>query len=151
MTCCFTGHRSIPACSIEQLQNSLDKTLCDLINQGTTKFICGGALGFDTLAAQAVIRQKQKNKVVFLTLALPCRDQSKRWSEMQKMVYNDILAWADEVIYLFDHYVTGCMHARDKFMVDSADTVIAYYRGKSGGTQYTFKYAEEQKKKIILL
>ena len=151
MTCCFTGHRSIAPYSLDQLQKSLDKTLDDLICSGATKFICGGALGFDTLAAQAVIRQKQKNKDVFLTLALPCRDQAKRWSEMQKMVYADILSSADEVIYLFNHYVTGCMHARDKFMVDSSDIIISYYRGKSGGTQYTFKYAEEQKKKIILL
>ena len=125
MTCCFTGHRSIPPCSIAQLQKSLDKTLCNLIAQGATKFICGGALGFDTLAAQAVIRQKQDNDNIILTLTLPCRDQAKRWSEMQKMVYNDILTSADEVIYLFDHYVTGCMHARDKFMVDSSDIIIA--------------------------
>ena len=151
MICCLTGHRSISHYTLEQLQKSLDKTLCNLIAQGATKFICGGALGFDTLAAQAVIRQKQSNPDVLLTLALPCRDQSKRWSNLQKLVYEDILSSADEVIYLFDHYVTGCMHARDKFMVDSSDIVIAYYRGKSGGTQYTFKYAEEQKKKIILL
>ena len=151
MTCCFTGHRNIPHYTIAKLQKNLDKTLEDLISKGTTKFICGGALGFDTLAAQAVIKQKQDNPNIFLTLALPCRDQSKRWSNLQKLVYEDILSSADEVIYLFDHYVTGCMHARDKFMVDSSDIVIAYYRGKNGGTQYTFKYAEEQKKKIILL
>jgi uncharacterized phage-like protein YoqJ len=151
MTCCFTGHRSIPACSVDKLQKSLDKALDNLVCEGVTNFICGGALGFDTLAAQAVLRLKQKNKDVFLTLALPCRDQAKRWNSMQRLVYEDILASADEVIYLFDHYVTGCMHARDKFMVDSSDIIIAYYRGKSGGTQYTFKYAEEQKKKIILL
>lgn len=151
MTCCFTGHRTISPQIQKSLHTALDNTLDNLINAGVTKFICGGALGFDTLAAQAVLRQKQKNKSITLTLALPCRDQAKRWNSMQRLVYEDILASADEVVCLFDHYVTGCMHARDKFMVDSSDMVIAYYRGKNGGTQYTFKYAEEQKKKIILL
>jgi hypothetical protein len=54
-TCCFTGHRKIPPLAALGLKRKLEKTLKEKIEQGYLYFGAGGALGFDTLAAQTVI------------------------------------------------------------------------------------------------
>ena len=148
LTCCFTGHRIIPMSDVEKLTDSLKKARDEAIKGGVRHFICGGALGFDTLAALEVIKRKADNDI-FLEIAVPCADQSKRWNQGQKKTYDEILSKADKVTVLFEKYVSGCMHFRNAFMVDNSDLIIAYYRGHSGGTQYTYMYAESRGLKII--
>lgn len=58
--CSFSGHRSIPSDQLPQLEKRLEAELCNLIHCGFTKFRAGGALGFDTLAAQAVLRLREQ-------------------------------------------------------------------------------------------
>lgn len=150
LTCAFTGHRLIAEKDREMLTEKLDLTIASLAEKGVEHFICGGALGFDTLAAQAVLRLKER-KNVFFELALPCGDQAARWSQKQRAEYERIQASADRVNILFDKYVTGCMQFRDAFMIDNSDILVSYYRGKPGGTQYTYMYAENRGLKIIQL
>ncbi len=133
---------------MQKIKKELSEAIDHVISCGITRFICGGALGFDTLAAQAVI-EKKKEKNVFLEIAVPCKDQDAKWNAAQKEEYCKILESADKVTVLFEKYVTGCMHFRDAFMVDNSDVLIAYYRGTPGGTQYTFMYAESRGLKII--
>lgn len=47
-TCCFTGHRKLPRGKIESIIKNLDREVENLINQGVTDFIFGGALRFTT-------------------------------------------------------------------------------------------------------
>ena len=54
-TCCFTGHRKIPEEEREQLARRLEATVEELIRAGVRYFVAGGALGFDTLAAQTIL------------------------------------------------------------------------------------------------
>ncbi len=150
LSCCFTGHRKISAEQKRLLIKKLDGLLNELYKRGITHYICGGALGFDTIAAQVVLQKKRLHNLT-LTLVLPCRDQCAAWTPRQKREYRTILNAADEVIYLYEHYLPGCMHARDTFMVDHADLLISYYRGLPGGTQYTYLYAEKKGKEIINL
>lgn len=42
-------------------------------NMGITTFYAGGALGFDSLAAEAVIEQKKTNPWLQLVIVVPCR------------------------------------------------------------------------------
>ena len=57
-TACFTGHRKIPPEDFEEISRRLEKTLIPLIEKGYMYFGAGGALGFDTLAAQTVLKLK---------------------------------------------------------------------------------------------
>lgn len=148
LTCCFTGHRNIHYSEAEKIKKDLSDTIEQVISRGITRFICGGALGFDTLAAQAVIEKKKKYSLS-LEIAVPCKNQDQRWNLKQKAEYKKILESADKVTVLFDKYVTGCMHFRDAYMVDNSDVLISYYRGRPGGTQYTFMYAEARGLTII--
>lgn len=54
-TCCFTGHRRIPAGQIPDIQKRLEKTILRLLSQGVSYFGCDGALGFDTLYALTLL------------------------------------------------------------------------------------------------
>ncbi len=48
LTCCFTGHRSIPQEQIPILEEKLETLIRSLVKQGVIYYGAGGALGFDT-------------------------------------------------------------------------------------------------------
>ena len=150
-SCCFTGHRIIPAHERKPLLEALRSTLRIFAAGGITEYICGGALGFDTLAAEEVLRLKTDFPHIRLTLVLPCRDQAARWTVKQKETYAAILDSADKIECLFESYVEGCMHMRNRFMVDHADVCVAYFSGKPGGTAYTVQYAREKGVKVVFV
>ncbi len=149
LSCCFTGHRRIPYEDLPKIKKDLSETVRVLADGGMTDFLCGGALGFDTLAAEEVLRQKETFPHIRLTLCLPCRNQAERWSAENQAVYKRILDAADNVVCLFDRYVPGCMQMRNRYMVDHARVCIAYYTGGGGGTAYTVRYAKEKNVRIL--
>jgi len=141
---CFTGHRHIPAADIPRLTAQLASVIDTQASQGTTHFICGGALGFDTLAAQCVLAARKVNPLVRLVLALPCHNQQARWNAAERAVYADILSQADEVVYTADSYSPDCMNRRNRFMVDNASAVVTYCIHAYGGTANTIAYAARE-------
>ncbi len=147
--CMFTGHRIIPTDAREGLWEGLKKAISDLYIKGVRDFITGGAIGFDTLAALTVLALKEIRPEVRLHLYLPCRDQDKRWSVKDREIFRHILERADSVLYICDEYAPGCMHARNRKMVDESDVCIAYLMRHSGGTAYTVNYAISQGKEVI--
>lgn len=140
-TCCFTGHRIIKTEHKEIICQNLLKLITALAETGVCNFIAGGALGFDTLAANAVIEAREHNSDINLTLALPCKEQAKNWNLKNIKEYNNILSLADKVIYVSDDYYNGCMQKRNRYMIDNSDHCIFYMTSPRGGTAYTIKYA----------
>ena len=57
-TCCFTGHRKLPKYKIEDIIKHLDKEVDNLINQGVTDFVLGGAIGFDLIGASLIVTKR---------------------------------------------------------------------------------------------
>jgi len=150
-TCCFTGHRDLETGALKPLQKSLKKTLQQLIQEGFSHFISGGALGFDLLAAETVLNLKKKHPHIRLIMALPCQNQDAFWNDIQKAKYRAVLSLADSIIYTAENYYKGCMFKRNRYMVDESSCVIAYLNHESGGTKYTIDYAEKSGRKIIFL
>lgn len=150
-TCCFTGHRKIPASELDHIKQSLNKALTSLIEKGITCFCAGGALGFDTLAAQTVLSLKEKYPHIQLILVLPCVNQSKSWNDEDKAVYEAIKKQSDEVIYTSEHYFRGCMQVRNRALVDRSCVAVCYLTESTGGTAYTVKYAKKNGLKVINL
>ena len=148
--CCFTGHRKIPENELPNLQRRLQKAVKGLLKQGVTTFYAGGALGFDTLAAQAVLNARRFHPQVKLILALPCRDQAGRWEERDRLLYESIKRRADEVVYVSEQYTRGCMFERNRYMVDHSD-ICVYCTSGEGGTAYTVRYAEKKEIPIVNL
>ena len=151
LLCCFTGHRKIPTVDLPTLQKRLQKTIKQLMKQDITTFYCGGALGFDTLAAQAVLKARRFHPQVKLILALPCRDQAEQWRETDRLLYESIKRRADEVVYFAEHYTRCCMFERNRYMVDHSDVCVCYCTSDQGGTAYTVKYARRRGVPVINL
>ena len=149
--CCFTGHRSICDDHMIELPNTLAQIIKEQYDRGVRVFRSGGAVGFDSIAALKVIAMRQKYPDIKLELCLPCRDQADKWNEYNKSIYKFILESSDKISYVCDSYVSGCMHARNRKLVDGAHVCIAYYTGGSGGTAYTVSLAEKLDRKVINL
>ena len=149
-TVCFTGHR-IFYHDFVFLQSTLKETLEQLVQKGCRRFLAGGALGFDTLAASAVLELRERFPDISLILVLPCRGQQARWRTDQRAKYERILSFADEVIFLNESYQKGCMHERNRYLVDNSGLCLCYLVKKSGGTYYTVQYAKKQGLPVINL
>ena len=141
ITACFTGHRKILSNEISTVKKRLVETISSSIEKGYCYFGAGGALGFDTLAAQVVLELKEKYPDIKLILVLPCPNQTRGWSEADVAEYERIKTEADKVVYTSDHYFRGCMQKRNRHLVDNSSLCICYLTESSGGTAYTVDYA----------
>ena len=141
MTVCFTGHRHIPYDAAVELPRLLDRVLSGYCERGAVTFRAGGAVGFDTVAALKVLELKERYPNVRLELVLPCRNQTENWEDAAVRTYRYVLERADDVKFLFDTYVEGCMLERDRRLGEGSDVCIAYCTRNRGGTAYTFAYA----------
>lgn len=150
-TCCFTGHRIIAKDELPIVRKKLAEKIEMLIKKGVVNFGTGGALGFDTECANAVLKLRVKYPKIRLFLILPCKDQTSKWSEKSKKEYDRIRSLANGEIFTSERYITGCMHKRNRHMVDNSGYMICYLRRETGGTKYTFDYAIEQGTEIIMI
>ena len=148
-TCCFTGHRVIGSNDAQTVRGNLRQAIRMLYREGIRCFISGGAIGFDTEAAAAVVEARRTIPEIRLVLALPCRDQDKLWNASQKAEYSKILAEADEVVYVSEEYTGECMRKRNRFMVDNSCAVLTYIQRPFGGTAYTVNYALDSGRRVI--
>ena len=149
--CCFTGHRKISYDMIKKLPDVLDRVIESLIWQGVTTFRAGGAIGFDTVAALAVLEKKKQHPEIRLELELPCKNQSEGWSVGEVRVYEYVIRNADSFSYVCESYRKGCMLERNRRLVDGADFCVAFCSSDKGGSAYTLRYAREKALNIINL
>ena len=141
-TCCFTGHRDISIMTYAELFDRIDTVVRRLLDNGYEYFVCGGAIGFDTVAATYVCSLKKQGISAKLVLMLPCRNQTAKWREYDKLVYNSILGYADEIIYVSEEYHSGCMQKRNRAMVDASSACICFLNSmEHSGTRQTVEYA----------
>ena len=150
-TVCFTGHRKIPPGQADTLARQLRSTLMRLIEDGYIYFGAGGALGFDTLAAKAVLDLRAEHPQIKLILVLPCLSQTRGWSARDIEIYDDIKSKADKVVYTSQEYTRGCMHKRNRHLVDNSSVCICYLTESTGGTAYTVDYAKTKNLTVINL
>ncbi len=148
LTCCFTGHRILPKEKLDAIEKRLSEVIDGLIRQNCTRFLCGGAVGFDLFAAELVIQKKRTVPQLELVMVLPCKDQHKNWNTEDKRRYQSILGKAGEVFYVCEEYCTGCMHLRNKQMVKQSDVCVAYFT-RGGGTGHTVDCAREKGIEVI--
>lgn len=148
-TCCFTGHRKIPNSEIPTIKTELKKAIIELINEGVIYYGAGGALGFDTIAAQTILELKADYPQVKLILVLPCKEQTVRWNQNDIEIYEYIKSQCDKHVYTSEHYYDGCMHKRNRHLVDNSSYCICYLKYNRGGTFFTYNYAKKQGLNIL--
>ena len=159
-TCCCTGHRpkGFPfryGIDLKKhnayLQMLKEKTELAVTEYGITHFISGMAIGVDLDFAEIVLKLKDKYPIT-LECAIPCPNQTLKWSDADKARYESILKSADKVNIISDRYTAECMLKRNRYMVDKSEFVIAVFNGiEQGGTWYTINYARKTDTAIELI
>lgn len=150
--CCFTGHRGFTTMSDSEVASKLEKKLIELIEiEKFSDFRAGGAIGFDSLAALAVLRLKKKYPHIKLHLLLPCRTQDKYFTPLERKIYNYTIENADSVTYIQEKYTRNAMFARNCALVEGSDLCLAFLERLSGGTYQTVNYARKRNVRTINL
>lgn len=150
-SCCFTGHREIPEDGYYRIMFLLRQTVEKKIKEGYTTFCAGGALGFDTMAALAVLNLKRVYPHIQLHLYLPCRNQAEKWTSTDRQMYDRIIKASDRVEYISQEYTPFCMNRRNRALVDNSMLCIGYCTQPKGGTAYTIGYAMDNGVDVINL
>ncbi len=151
----FTGHRNPSEKETILIRKRLRSVLEPLIISGSKDFYAGGAIGFDTLAAQTVLELKKKYPHIKLHMIYPCeRDyQTKKWTAAQKKDYDIIRASADDEELIGAVYTDSCMKKRNAALIEKADILICWYDRKKekSGTGQTVRMAENKNLTVINL
>ena len=150
-SCSFTGHRRIEERHAPKLPALLSRAIKYAYENGVRCFFCGGAYGFDTLAAREVIRFRAHHPDVRLVLLLPCPEQASGWSARLRDAYEYVLSVSDEVVYMSETYTRGCMQKRNRELVERAELVIAYLSHAHSGSAQTVNYANRAGKTVYNL
>ena len=105
-TVCVTGHRpaKLPwgykkeGPDYDEYIESLACTIADYLENGYDHFITGMALGVDMDFAETVIQLREHYDLdVKLECAIPCPNQTLKWSSAETARYKEILKKADKV------------------------------------------------------
>lgn len=148
----FTGHRFILFPELDRLKADLVESIIECYHNGSRFFLSGMAIGFDILAAECVLELKNIFSDISLIAIIPFKNQSIRFNEKDKAIYNNILCKADKVIVLSDTYFPACYLSRNDYLIKNSSVLIAYYDGiRKGGTAYTVHKAESCKMPIYNL
>ena len=160
-TCAFIGHRpdKMPWGNNENgpegvlFKFRLREAIEHLIGRGFTDFMSGGALGFDQIAAEIVLRLcDDKYPWLRLIMVCPWNGQADKWTSEQKRRWQGILEASDKVIYIGDHFEKNVFFRRNRYLVDNADRILAAYNGDpNSGTAMTIRYAHKKGIKVSIL
>ena len=159
--CCFTGYRpekfgfelSPENKSYNDFTRKLYDNIVDLAETGVKTFYSGVAMGFDLIAAEAVVdvMRLRPELCIRLVACVPYIEQAKNYPPEWKDRYDTVLEECERVVLISDRYFKGCFHKRNRYMVDHSDFVVAYYSGAPGGTKNTVNYAESLGRTVINL
>ena len=149
LRCAFTGHRpqKLPFGFDETderclaFKRRLSEAIGELIREGYTHFLSGGALGTDIWAAEAVLLLRYRNPEILLEMVSPFDSQAARWREEDRARHDRLFALADIVTATGHEFSPGCLQRRNRYLVDNADLLLAASSGIRGGTEQTVAYA----------
>lgn len=134
----FCGHSQIS--QSEKVEKWLYAITQNLIEQGATTFYLGGYGDFDSLVASVLRAQKKRYPQIELVLVLAYLNSGKNTSGYDSTVYPPL----ETVPRRF------AISHRNRWMVESADVVVAYVLHDWGGAATTLRYAKQKKKPVIL-
>ena len=156
ISCSFTGHRIISVAERVSLVPAIKSTVLYLISLGVKEFHCGGAMGFDTLAAGVVYDISREHPEIKLILELPYENQSAKWAEIDKRFYDFIKSKAHEINICSGNpknkeEAVKALLTRNRKMIDKSYYCVCFLKNSKGGTAYTVNYAKLHDLHIINL
>ena len=149
-TCCFSGHRNIRGADIPDVMNRTEEYIRTLIDKGVTFFAVGGALGYDTLAAELLFRLRSTElPQIKVCLLYPFDGFTNCWNEADRTRYARMLPQYDKVVRVSNKASREAYLLRDRVLVGHSAYCICYCARNTGGTAYTVRYALKQGIKVL--
>lgn len=171
-TVCFTGHRPKSMFQYKPYDESrridyqsvvdrIAEFVRTMADNGYTRFITGGAQGFDQLAFWAVNRVAKEYEDIQNIVYIPFQGQEKRWAKsglFSQNEYRMMLAHADEVRVCTEtvnpndfSQITRALMYRNKCMVNDSSCVLGQFendswqdRNTKSGTADCLRYARDK-------
>jgi len=149
MIIAVTGHRP-PKCDDYAGTNPLalwvkQKIKAALITQRPLYLISGMAVGVDQWTVEICIELK----IPFIA-AVPFIGQERQWPTQSRERYRELLAQAYAVeIVCAGGYERWKMLARNQWMVDHCNVLLAVFDGSAGGTASTVLYANSVQREVL--
>ena len=141
-TCCFTGHRDIPADQLQMVMAGTEVKVRELILRGYRYFGVGGAVGYDTIVAELLLRLREREYPgIRIILVYPFDGFTGRWSDKQKATYARLFPMYDKRVCVCKSASKEAYLARDRHLIDCSSICVAYCTRQTGGTAYTIRYA----------
>ncbi len=130
----FIGHREIT--DIMPVENKLDELVCRLLSEHEfVEFYLGRNGDFDILAASTVKKVQKRlgkdNSSLILVLPYHMKDEG---------YYSD---YYDEIIIPINSHPKSAITARNFWMVENVDLLVAYVMHKDGGAYKALKHAQK--------
>lgn len=107
------------------------------------------AVGFDLAAAQCALSLREELKGLKVVAVVPFEGVQNRFSQSQRLLFERVVAEADEKLCLAPKYSIMAYSVRNNFLVDNSSAVVAYFTGEKGGTAYTVHRAVKNLSYII--
>jgi len=146
--CAVTGHRRIKEGKREYVQRQLQGAVWQAVNDGYTWFVSGFADGVDLMFAGIVADIKGKDPSIVLEAAIPYRDRL----EEKDPLFMELLEQCDHIHVVREEYSPDCYLARNTYLVENAERVIAVYDGRRrSGTAQTIRIAKEQGRELQII
>lgn len=157
--CSFTGHRPSsfdfgynegdPRCI--ELKSELFRAVSNACFEGYRVFYTGMAEGVDLWAAEVVLRVSAYFPDIELHAVIPYTGHRNSICASFLPLYDRVLEFATDVITVSDKYTPTCFKARNYFLAEVCDRLIAVYDPAKtrSGTAQTVRKAEALGKEII--
>lgn len=121
-----------------------DAIVAELARLGPERALTGMALGVDQDFAAACVELK----IPFVAV-IPFVGQDKRWPPGDRDRYDRLCAAAERVHVTSEGgYAPWKMQARNRWLVDNCDVLLAVWDGSSGGTANCVRYAQKVGREI---
>ncbi len=159
-TVSFTGYRpaKLPQAGSAEVQRQLAQVLRQTIrrtyHQGYSIYLNGFMAGWDILAAEAVLAMREECPHIRCVCVAPFKKHffaHAGWTPEWKARALRVSRQADLAFTLDEEYQRGTYYSRDRFLVNHASLIIAFYDGRPGGTKYTLDYAAKKGLRTINL
>ncbi len=137
MTVTFCGHRKCPDSS--ELRSWLSDCVERLIAEGADTFYLGGYGNFDRIAASVVWSLKGRYPHIESVLVLAYLGREVNAEHYDRTMYPPIESAP----------MRFAITARNRWVVDNSDVLVAYIILDSGGAADTRRYAKSRRKRII--
>lgn len=142
--CAFCGHSKIYS-PYEDIKAATQQIVSGLIQDGYDCFLVGNYGQFDRLAASVCLILKREYPSIGVNLVVPYyQPQLDSYEKEYHARFDDVIVPALEST----PYQCRIVRANE-YMVDRADTIVAYVNASIGGAAKTLAYAERKKKRII--